>query len=158
MYLEDDDYLLEAFVWIKTLLTHDIIIQHYNDLDNKYWFMNTKYIKAMKNVDTKKQYVCKLFKNGFYRYFQLSQLIFKRNILTLEKFPLGNNIFNDFKLLLNLSSEQIKLVYMSTWKQTNDDINRLSSKYNKDKRFKSQYLNEEREYREMIHEVYDNCL
>jgi hypothetical protein len=158
MYLEDDDYLLDAFTWIKSLLVNDIIIQHYVDLDNQYWFMNTKYIKAMKDVKTKKDYVCKLFKSGFYRYFQLSQLVFKRSIVPVDKFPKGNNIFNDFKFLLNLNSEQIKLLYVNTWKQSNDDINRISSKHNTDKRFKSQYSKEEKEYRKMINEAYNNCL
>jgi len=68
--------------------------------------------------------------------FQLSQIIFKKNLLT--QFPDDNNIENDLKLFKNIASGNSSFKYISSalWTQTVDGNDNISfPNLNKDERF-----------------------
>ena len=113
-FLEDDDYIIKDF-W------------RYIDYSYNINYLNYLKYEAVKNIKTK-------FKiETVNEDFQLSQILFQKALV--KKFPIGNNIYNDWELFQSIKNTSINIVPKIMFIQTQDGKDNISSIYNKDVRF-----------------------
>lgn len=136
-FIEDDDYLIPDR-YSKIELTKDI---HYIE------YMSMPLVKDIGLLHQRnllqENRICEYIRDPkcFFdslttRYFQLSQIIFRKDLLT--NFPKGNNINNDLTLFKNVASnaETIKYERGNMWVQTTDGNDNISFEHlNTDERF-----------------------
>lgn len=114
-FLEDDDYVLPCF---------------FDELDFSYDINFVNYMAHSPKITVKR--ADRPFSVDE-DHFQLSQIIFRKSLLT--RFPSGNNINNDWLLFRSLTGTMI-LNKRHLWVQTTDGNDNISFlKYNKDARF-----------------------
>lgn len=116
-FLEDDDLLLPPFLkGIKSLINEDIDLGYFNYFDYKGLSLE------FKDSETQNfQKFCNTYNH--YKNFQLSRFITKKSIIT--KFPLGNNVLNDWVLFKSLTPKTFKTYKYLIYKQ---GIPRISMK------------------------------
>ena len=129
-YLEDDDYLLKNF-FNELDFNYDINYIHYYScpLVSELGALATlKRLhttnKHLKNITKAREFI-KKYKD---RDFQLSQILFKKELIDNNKFPKGNDINNDFILFKNIISTNttIKYIPKTCWVQTVDGKDNIS--------------------------------
>lgn len=129
-FLEDDDYLLKSFKDVfEIVLKENINVAFCNFVHHS---------NILKGADLKTSKInFEQFKKTYNdEHFQLGRIIFKKELLDLNKFPKDNNIENDLKLFYSLKSREINTFNKCIYKQTCDGKDNLSFLcYNKDKRF-----------------------
>lgn len=120
-YLEDDDYLSKDFLSVFDNLKYDIITGGYVPAEMKY--LGTRFKVPMLITDIN------------YEYFQLSQVIFKRELVTFSdiyyKYCNGNCIYIDYFLyeLAKLKAQTSKhLIQKLFFVQTDDGHDNISFK------------------------------
>jgi glycosyltransferase involved in cell wall biosynthesis len=114
-YLEDDDYLLNGFLKVFMLIdTYDLIYCKYRPekIDD---YLKIKFQKEPE------------VKNDL---FQLSQIIFKKELLDLNIFPKTNDINNDWKLYQSLKNNSLSFYFLNKeiFRQTCDGNDNISFK------------------------------
>lgn len=123
-YLEDDDYSLKF--WEEL------------DLEKDLNFLNFKLSNTLEAIaERKKDFELPTINTTF----QLSQLFFKRSLIT--EFPNDNALDNDYKLYLEITKnmESYKLLSQYCWVQTKDGKDNISdASLNKDLRWKIKNL------------------
>jgi len=102
-FLEDDDYLLSNF-FNKINLNYDLNYGNY----------------AKVNTRPKKNY----FENDF----QFGQILFKKILLPLDKFPITNNLDNDYKIFKLLKNKNMYKTNKYFFRQTTDGKDNISFK------------------------------
>ena len=137
-YLEDDDYLMRNF-WDGLKLDSDVIFIEYLSIPLCVEMCRSDAIKTIKRPGSinHNNKLTNFLKHYNEKYFQLGQIIFKNNII--NKFPVGNNIHNDYLLLQELAkhSKTFKYIKGLRWVQTQDGNDNISYKHlNMDARFK----------------------
>jgi hypothetical protein len=145
MFLEDDDELLKLS---DLSLQKDLYINHYVDMLDRKWFLDSHYIKNIMKVKTKREYINFLINSEYYKFFQMSQMIFNVNLFDFPKISdsyLG--VFYDWYLLLNIKTNDIQFIFDALWKQNNYN-DRVSDKYTD--LFKDEYLHELEKYKELL--------
>lgn len=102
-FLEDDDYLLSNF-FTKIDLNYDLNYGNYA------------------KVDTRPR------KNYFEKDFQFGQILFKKNLITLDEFPCTDDLDNDYKLfkLLKIKTKNIYQTKKYFFRQTTDGGDNIS--------------------------------
>ena len=129
-YLEDDDYLLKNF-FNEIDFNYDINYFHYYSAP---LISELGVLPALRRLCTANQHLenisnarefIKKYKD---RDFQLSQILFKKDLLNNNIFPKGNNINNDFILFKKLISTNTTIKYISKtcWVQTIDGNDNIS--------------------------------
>ena len=120
-YLEDDDYLVpEFFTYLD--LTKDLNFLKYLHADIKETVQN-RHNHHLPSKNTT---------------FQLSQLFFRKNMLT--EFPKGNSLDNDYVMYQNIMSNKptVNIINKYCWVQTKDGRDNISdARLNKDTRWNS---------------------
>lgn len=145
MFLEDDDELLKLS---DLSLQKDLYINHYVDMLDRKWFLDSHYIKNIMKVKTKREYINFLINSEYYKFFQMSQMIFNVNLFDFPKISdsyLG--VFYDWYLLLNIKTNDIQFIFDALWKQNNYN-DRVSDKYTD--LFEDEYLYEHQKYKELL--------
>lgn len=129
-FLEDDDILLEGFKTVfNKVLEYDIDLSlcNFEHCENK-----IKGIEFFKNEEVDFEKFIKNYKP--YNLFQLSRCIFKRSVI--DKFPEGNNVFNDYFLFKACKVKTLNIFRNIIYKQTTHGNDNISfKKLNKDTRF-----------------------
>lgn len=113
-FLEDDDILEDGFESaVKTLISHDGDLAICNYIDYKGFKFEIKYPKIEDF-----QWFLQCFNH--YTNFQLSRVIFKKEIIKL--FPIGNNLLNDWHLFKNLRPQKFLMLPNIIYKQSKPRI------------------------------------
>jgi hypothetical protein len=94
LFLEDDDLLLDISVILNNLYKYDLHIGMYIS------YLSDRFIYQIKEFKKNKQVG---LENSRFKYFQLSQIIFKKKLLT--KFPSNFHIENDEKVFNNIKEK-----------------------------------------------------
>jgi len=135
-FLEDDDYILPYFFDYLDF-TFDINYVNYISEPLIRELGTIKGVKAnMQPRELEDVFDYMTFAQKHHsRHFQLSQLIFKKEML--KSFPTGNDIHNDIKLFESFDNHSsIKYITHPLWTQTTDGNDNISFKHlNKDTRF-----------------------
>ena len=136
-YLEDDDYLLENFwktVQCEIGTVELLMFNYYSSKKDMKRYL--KFFRANLHLVGTNDF--KYFIDNYNdEEFQLSQIIFKRDILV--HFPKVDSIDNDFMLFSMLMAKQIKYINKPLWVQTYDGKDNISLKqFCKDERFYEQ--------------------
>lgn len=137
LFVEDDDYLLPDR-FNRLSLTHDIHYLEYmsNPLICEHGIKRQHEITCINRAHADIHKPIKFYNSINKRYFQLSQIIFKRpSIIT---FPTGNDKHNDERLFREIAynSRSIKYEKGPAWVQTVDGHDNISfDNLNKDERF-----------------------
>jgi len=119
-FLEDDDYLVPNF---NVDLDSDIIVGNYMPMfDPVFKFDAMTHFKHGKHTPSE---FTKLIDEFL---LQLSQYIFKREVIEDFNFPMDNNIYNDLKLVLHAckNSRDIKTLSKIFYHQTQDGGDNIS--------------------------------
>lgn len=129
LFLEDDDYLHKEYLEHITF-AHDVYFTNYISMP----ILNTKGIKSISTTyQPRKLTECSNlseFRVGMkYRYFQMSQMLFRRKVAKefYERGTIPSTLDYDAKLLNSFPGEStIKYLYKTLWVQTTDGQDNVS--------------------------------
>ena len=135
--LEDDDYIRSNF-FDNIIYDSDVLfIEYISEPEIEYYGPVCAYKMMRKNRKYQSLTNLSEFFNVFDdEYFQLSQIIFKNNLI--DQVPRGNNIRNDYHLLGMLAEIGCSFKYIAEqkWVQTTDGMDNISvPELNNDTRF-----------------------
>ena len=122
-FIEDDDYLSKNFLKFLNL-TFDLLYMNYKKVDTRLNFKPFQF--ELINTD-----------------FQLSQILFKKELLKDYEFPNDNNLHNDWRMfqLVKNRAESIQIINKIMYIQTCDGNDNISFPLlNKDNRWPNQNL------------------
>lgn len=136
-YLEDDDYIKTNFFDCLDL-TADVNFMEYVSeplIKEIGPYHSYKKISKSRSIDHKNK--TKIFIDQFDdEEFQLGQIVFRKKLV--DKFPAGNNTYNDYTLFQNIAKckPTLKYIHEQTWVQTTDGNDNISfPDFNVDERF-----------------------
>lgn len=134
-FLEDDDYLHNIFFnYIDFKFDINYFLYTSKDHIAHYGISQAINLQNLNKHLLKEVSFNKFITHYDDTYFQLSQILFRKNIVS--KFPKGNNIKNDYKLFKSCKNSTIKYIDKQLWVQTTDGKDNISfDNLNKDKRF-----------------------
>lgn len=124
-FIEDDDYITSNFA---TILNQEY--PYFNDI----YYMNFKHYNETISNSYKREFDIETFNE----FFQLSQILFDRDLLPSENFPKNNDLDNDWKIFQHIKNktQNIKIISKPMFIQTLDGKDNISFPHlNKDIRW-----------------------
>ena len=123
-FLEDDDYLSDDFI-SKLTLDADIIAGNYAPMYNPKYLLECMLLYKNQKL-TPREFA----KSLNYEHLQLSQYVFRKEVIAEFIFPLDNNVHNDINLVLFAASKSktVKTVNKIFYHQTTDAGDNISFK------------------------------
>jgi len=135
-FLEDDDYMLPNYF---DDIAHDDV--YYIEYLSNPLIQETGLTQHMKRMNVNRSAMkcatlLQFVETGDFRDFQLGQIVFNPDLIT--RFPIGNNIENDYELFRNIANNAKTFKYLigARWVQTTDGNDNISfDNLNTDERF-----------------------